>query len=326
MNQNGINVLSLFDGISGAFVALNKAEIKINNYYSSEIDKDALEIQKHHYSGDSRFHPIGDVCKIDGMNYLDVDLVIFGSPCTQLSSVNKTDRSGLEGPDSKLFYEAIRILKEIKAHQSENKKLWVLCENVQSMDLKNRKIFLQELQDIFPDIKMLKINSSLICPTHRRRLYFSNIANISIPKPNDTKFSDVLVNGYTEKEKGNVILSSNVTLTSGLFRHYKMNMGNIIFKDKWFAELPTHQKLEAYATMMEGPSYSFDARANKDEYAFPNGCYRLPSVLELERMMTYPDGYVSGVPDVSRTQKQKALGLSFTPDVISHLLGGLKKD
>jgi len=324
MNQNGINVLSLFDGISGAYVALKKAGIEVNNYYSSEIDKNALAIQNYHYSSDTSFHQIGDVCKVDGSKYTDVSVAVFGSPCTQLSSINKSDRSGLQGPDSRLFFEAIRILKEIKANQPKDKLLYVLCENVASMDVKNRNIFMQELKAIFPDIVMLKIDSALLAPAHRRRLYFTNIPNASIPEPNGCKLSDVLVNGYTEKEKGNVILSSNVTLTCGLFRHYKMNMGNIIFKDKWFAELPTHQKLEAYATLMESVSYRDTERGKVDEYGYSNRCYRLPSILELERMMTYPDGYVSNVPNVSKTQKQKALGLSFTPEVVAHLLRGLK--
>src|SRR4051812_38451857 len=114
MNENGINVLSLFDGISCAYLALERAGIKINKYYSSEIEKSALAVQHHHYSGNTNFIQLGDVRNIDGMALSDeIDLVIFGSPCTQLSAVNSKDRSGLEGEESKLFFEALRILKEI---------------------------------------------------------------------------------------------------------------------------------------------------------------------------------------------------------------------
>ena len=97
INQEGINVLSLFDGISCAKLALEKAGIKINKYYSSEICPHALAIQNHHYSGDTNHIQLGDVCKIDGIELREeIDLIIFGSPCTQLSSVNSKDRNGLE--------------------------------------------------------------------------------------------------------------------------------------------------------------------------------------------------------------------------------------
>lgn len=324
MYQDGINVLSLFDGISGAYIALKKAGIKIKNYYSSEIDEHVLKIQDYHYSATTNFHKIGDVKDVDIIDYLATDLVIFGSPCTQLSAINTKDRSGLNGPDSSLFYEALRILKELKEYQYYNHKLYFLMENVASMSKENRDKITKELQNIFGDeVKLLKINSSLIAPANRRRLYWTNIPQVSIPKPNGIEFKDVLVNGYTDKEKANVILSSNVTLTNGLFRHYKMNLGNVIYKDEAFARLSPEMKLERYPEILKASGY--DCRANRggDEYLFPNGCYRLPSILELERMMTFPDEYVSKVPNVSRTQKQKALGLSFTVDIIYKLLTGL---
>ena len=112
--NKGINVLSLFDGISCAKLALEKAGIKINKYYSSEIDKSALKIQNHHYGNDPNFIQLGDVRNVDGFELADeIDLVVFGSPCTNLSSINPVDRRGLEGTESKLFYEALRILKTI---------------------------------------------------------------------------------------------------------------------------------------------------------------------------------------------------------------------
>lgn len=201
MNQNGINVLSLFDGVSTAYIALERAGLKIEKYYSYEIDKSALAVQNHHYSANTKFHQMGDVKNFDVIDHLGTDLVIFGSPCTQLSSVNPKDRSGLKGPDSSLFYEAIRILKELKTYQYNGHKLYFLMENVASMSMENRKIITNELKNIFGDsLQMLKIDSALIAPSHRRRLYWTNIPKISIPKSNDIKYADILVNGYTDRE------------------------------------------------------------------------------------------------------------------------------
>jgi len=315
-----ITVLSLFDGCSAAFLALERAGYTIKKYYSSEIDKNAIAIQDYHYSADTRFVKIGDVRNLWSIDYLDVDIIIMGSPCTQLSSVNIKDRSGLEGKDSKLFYVALKLIGEINFLQDSGKSLYFLAENVASMSKANRNAITHELQAIFPDTKMLKIDSALVAPAHRRRLYWTNLPTASIPNPTGKKFQDVLVNGFTEKEKANVLLSGNVTATNGIFRHYKMNMGNVIFKDGDFACLPIKEKLLAYSAILKQSTYNGRARGNKDEYAFPNGCYRSPSVLERERLMTFPDGYISGVPGVSRTEKNKILGLSFTVDVIAHLL------
>lgn len=328
MNQNetkGINVLSLFDGISCAKLALEKAGIKINKYYSSEIDRSALAIQNHHYSGDTDFIQLGDVCEINGAKLCDeVDLIVFGSPCTNLSSINPIDRRGLEGNESKLFYEALRILKEIKSFSSTEKKIYFLMENVASMNKKDRDIITHELTNVFTDTQLIKINSADVAPANRRRLYWTNIPNVGIPKPKKIRYQDIVVNGYVDREKANVLLGSNCTLTNGIFRYYKMNIGNIIFKDEGFANQFESSKLLQYPSILNNSGYVGKSRAEFGEYDFPNGCYRLPSVLESERLMTIPDGYVSNVPNVSKTNKLKAIGLAMTVEVISGLVENLK--
>ena len=45
--SDGINVLSLFDGMSCGQIALDKLGIKVNNYFASEIDKYAMQVTKH---------------------------------------------------------------------------------------------------------------------------------------------------------------------------------------------------------------------------------------------------------------------------------------
>lgn len=325
-NPNGLTVLSLFDGIACGKLALDKAGIPVTKYYSSEIDKAALKILDYHYSGDTNFIQLGDVCKIDATGNLsdEVDLVLFGSPCTNLTSINPIDRRGLEGSQSKLFYEALRILKEIYVLQPYDKKLYFMMENVASMRNVDRDIITKELHEIDENVQLIKIDSATIAPGHRRRYYWTNIPNVQPPVPNNTKYSDVLVNGFVDKEKANVILSGNVTLTNGINRHYKMNIGNIIFRDKYFAELLIEEKLKQYPNILNDSGYVGKSRSASNEYEFPNGCYRIPSVLESERLMTIPDGYLGNVPNVSKSDKLKAIGLSYTVDVVAHILGYLK--
>ncbi len=325
INQEGINVLSLFDGISCAKLALEKAGIKINKYYSSEICPHALAIQNHHYSGDTNHIQLGDICKIDAITLSqEIDFIIFGSPCTQLSSVNSKDRSGLEGNESKLFYEALRILRDIYVFSPVRKKIYFLMENVASMNKKDKDLITKELISIFDDTKLVIINSADVAPANRRRLYWTNIPNVGIPEHKEIKYQDIVVNGYVDKDKANVLLGSNITLTNGIFRYYKMNIGNLIYKDQEFASSTIEQKLLAYPLILHQSGYVGKSRSGFGEYDFPNGCYRLPSVLECERLMTIPDGYVSEVTNVSKTNKLRAIGLAMTVDVIAGLVDNLK--
>ena len=197
-------------------------------------------------------------------------------------------------------------------------------ENVWSMNKKDKDEITKELTSIFDDTKLVMINSADVAPANRRRLYWTNIPNIGVPEPIEVKYQDIVVNGHVDREKANVLLGSNITLTNGIFRYYKMNIGNLIYKDKEFAESSTEQKLLAYPFILHKSGYEGKSRSGFGEYDFPNGCYRLPSVLECERLMTIPDGYVSDVPSVSKTNKLKAIGLAMTVDVIAGLVANLK--
>lgn len=253
MENKKYNVLSLFDGVGTAFLALQRAGISIGNYYSSEVDPSALAVLNHHYSGNTNFHQLGDIRNIGDEDVIDlnIDLVVFGSPCTQLSSVNTVDRSGLDGPDSKLFYEAIRLLRAVYVFSDTGKPIYFLMENVASMSNSNRDKITAEFNYIFEEgVQFLKINSALVSGANRRRYYWTNIPNVNVPEPISIQYQDLLVNGYADRPKANVILSSNVTLSSGIKRYYKRNIGNIIFKEKGFAELPPEHKLLRYPKIL----------------------------------------------------------------------------
>ena len=121
-----MKVLSLFDGISCARVALERAGIPVEEYYASEIDKYAIQISQKNYPD---IQHIGSVVDIRGENYKDVELLVGGSPCQDLSIAGK--RKGLGGERSGLFYEYVRILKEVKPK-------YFILENVASMSKESR--------------------------------------------------------------------------------------------------------------------------------------------------------------------------------------------
>ena len=104
-----MNVLSLFDGISCGQVALERANIKVDTYYASEIDKYAIQVTQKNYPNTIQ---LGDVTKINGINLSQMDLLIGGSPCQGFSFAGKN--LTFDDERSKLFFEYVRLLKECK--------------------------------------------------------------------------------------------------------------------------------------------------------------------------------------------------------------------
>lgn len=104
-----MNVLSLFDGMSCGQIALNKLGVKYDNYYAAEIDKYAIQVTQHNYP---KTIQLGDVCKIKSEDLPKIDLLIAGSPCQGFSFAGK--QLNFDDPRSALFFEYVRLLKELK--------------------------------------------------------------------------------------------------------------------------------------------------------------------------------------------------------------------
>ena len=185
-----MNVLSLFDGISCGQIALNRAAIKIDNYYASEIDKDAIAVTQFNYPNTIQ---LGDVKKLKGNMLPKIDLLIGGSPCQDLSKA-KTEGKGLVGEKSSLFYEYLRLLNEVKPK-------YFLLENV-LMKKDYRDIITKEL-----GVNPILINSNLVSAQNRERLYWSNIPNITIPKDKNILLKDIIKDEHNWKQLGKWVYS-----------------------------------------------------------------------------------------------------------------------
>ncbi|NLE03261.1 MAG: DNA (cytosine-5-)-methyltransferase, partial [Crenarchaeota archaeon] len=155
--EGNMNVLSLFDGISCGQVALERAGIKVDNYYASEVDKYAMQITQKNYPNTIQ---LGDVTKLDFTPFFGkIDLLIGGSPCQSFSNAGKRD--GFNGK-SGLFWQFVRILKEVKPK-------YFMLENVKmKQDWKN---VITEALGVEP----LEIDSALVSAQQRKRLYWTNI-------------------------------------------------------------------------------------------------------------------------------------------------------
>lgn len=295
--MDGINVLSLFDGMSCGRIALERAGIKVDKYFASEIDKDAIFITKKNYPDTNH---IGDVVKVDVSELPKIDLLIGGSPCQNLSLAvvnNIKHNKGLEGEKSGLFYEYLRVLTDAKPTN-------FLLENVGSMRNKDRDIITEAL-----GVEPIHIDSNLFSAQDRSRYYWTNI-------PVDLNIVD----------KGEVL--RDIVLPSD-------EVPSNFWYDKEFTYNGDDKKVQATLHInghdilkrvnnLNGKSATLTCcrGGNLQKKVFQDGRCRKLTPLEYERLQTVPDNYTEGV---SNSQRYNMLGNGWTVDVIAHIFKNLKQ-
>lgn len=328
--MGGINVLSLFDGMSCGQIALERIGIKVNKYYASEIDKYAMLVTKNNYP--NTIH-IGDVSKVqykDGVLYCEngeykvkIDIIIGGSPCQGFSFAGKM--LNFDDERSKLFFEYVRILKEVNPK-------YFLLENVK-MKKESEEVITQYL-----GVEPLEINSCLVSAQNRKRLYWTNIPNVTLPVDKGITWGDVREYNVCEynfyySDKAikwiyNHALRKNKKLKVHL-NNEKMQMLEASHCKKYssqrfFGILDNGISNECQKNVICGFN---DCSGNYFEQVenVINGkeSYRYITPLECERLQTVPDYYTRGV---SNTQRYKMLGNGWTVDIISHIFRGLSNE
>ena len=286
-----MNVLSVFDGMSCGQMALERAGIDFNHYYASEIKKHAIETTKINYP---KTMNLGSVIDVDVNTLEPIDLLIGGSPCQDFSRANR-DRAGLSGAKSGLFFEYVRILKDIKKY---NPNVKFLLENV-IMDDYGYSFISNELE-----CDPVRINSDLVSAQLRDRLYWTNIkpysvdlfgrlvSNIRPPKNKLIQLSDILTSGYTDRRKSRALLESESRPLSSQdkiwHRYHNTGFTTIVFEDK-----------------------SLDWKKG----------IRYLNQIEMERLQTVTPGYTK---NLARNQAACLLGDGWTVDVIAHIFKGLQ--
>lgn len=169
-----MNVLSLFDGMSCGQIALDRAGIKVDKYFASEIDKYAIKVTQSNYPDTIQ---LGSVLDVKGKDLPKIDLLIGGSPCQGFSFAGK--QLNFNDPRSKLFFEFVRVLKECQPK-------YFLLENVKMKQ--EYKDAITELLGYEPRL----INSALISAQNRERLYWTNIDFGKKPKDKGILLKDIV--------------------------------------------------------------------------------------------------------------------------------------
>ena len=121
--MSNLTMGSLFDG-SGGF-PLGALLCGITPVWASEIEPFPIRVTTKRLPFVKHY---GDICKINGAQIEPVDIITFGSPCTNLSLAGK--REGLDGGQSSLFYQAIRVIREMRKATHGKYPRFIVWENV----------------------------------------------------------------------------------------------------------------------------------------------------------------------------------------------------
>lgn len=317
-----MNVLSLFDGISCGRVALEKAGIKVDNYFSSEIDETALKIANDNYQQDLK-NRLGNVLDVKAEDLPKIDLLIGGSPCQGFSFAGKqkgastkcnieittldeylklkADGFKFDG-QSYLVWEFVRLLKELKPKH-------FFLENTR-MSEKWVKVISEALE-----VESIAIDSKIVSAGLRKRLYWTNIKVEKLEQSENIALKDILESGQTDKSKAYCI-----TQHRGNARDYFCkSQTNLVYEKSTTGKYEVKDGL----IKMQFPKSKNPNMMHTFKTKIENGLYNLRpfTATESARVHGLPDNYVKAV---SEAQGCLAIGNSWTIQVITYFFKGVK--
>lgn len=283
-----MKILSLFDGISAGQVALQRAGIQVDTYYASEIDNHAIKVTQENFPNTIQLGSVTE-WKTWDIDWSSIDLVFGGSPCQGFSFAGK--QLNFDDDRSKLFFTFVDVVNHVK---SANPNAFFMLENV--MMKKQYEDVITEYMGVNP----IKINSSLVSAQSRKRLYWTNIPNITQPEDKGIILKDILMDDSTIDDKYKL---------SDVGYKYMHRLRNGKPRWKYHTNYLNDKAACLTANMYKGVPYGIIMEKKR----------RL-TVEECEILQTFPINYTSCV---SNTQRYKALGNSWTVDVIAHIFKNL---
>lgn len=312
--NNGINVISTFDGISCGRMALLRAGIPVNKYYAFEIDKFAIQTSLNNWS--DVIH-LGD---IKGWEFFDqlpkIDLMLGGFPCQSHSIAG--NRKGLDDPRGQLFYVMVDFFTR---EREKNPDIKFLFENVTKIKKDDLKI-INELLGVEP----VKVNSALVSAQNRERLYWTNIPGFVMPEDRGIVLKDILETGGIPSTKNLGIYTPRDGKSTCLDASYYKGVDNHGQRTVigMASDINGHDFLKRiYSVDGKSPTLTANSGGNQErKIAVDSLHYRKLTPIECERLQTLTDNYTAGV---SSTQRYKQIGNGWTVDVIVEFLKNLKE-
>ena len=352
------SALSLFNGISGLHLALDKAQINVEQVYYSEIDKFANKVTEQQYPNDIA---LGDVTKWKewDIDWSSVDLVSAGFPCQAWSVAGK--QLGDKDERGMLFWTTLDIIKTVLEH---NPKAKFLMENVK-MKKDFEEYITHHTTEALGYVEKILINSALVSAQNRNRHYWTNFEvtqpedrgillkdivegdNIDLYNElendirNDKVVSEQKLNGISQTMTRALNNGKNPdqkanSLTACAYKGMGTNgMTNILVKN---------DNVVVRATVQANAEHTYDGKVPTLTAAMGVGGGNVPLLTDNETASQYKGKYIDKndrlkyrkltplecerlqtVPDnwtecLSNTQRYKSLGNGWTIDVIVHIL------
>lgn len=308
-----MNVLSLFDGISCGQLALERAGVKVDNYFASEIDENAIQITMKNHPNTVQ---LGNVTNWREWDLPTIDLVIGGSPCQGFS--RQGTQLNFKHPQSKLFFEFVDVLNHVKPK-------YFLLENV-FMKTEWRKVINDYL-----GLPFIELNSKLLSAQNRPRLYWTNIP-FNLPTDAGIILKDILdevsTKGFIEHE--GLLFDPSISeqsrnlveVINGEVRvSQTVKQGYIVAEDGDGINLSFPTSKSRRGRVIKQKSSTLDTACNL--CVLHNGTVRRYTIEEMEKLQTLPPGYTEGLLPKNR---MKAIGNGWTVDIIAHIFSSLKED
>ena len=291
------NILSLFDGISCGQVALKRAGININNYYASEINEKSIAITQNNHPETVQLGNVRDIDINKLKSMPKIDLIIGGSPCQNLTITvinNQNYNQGLQGNQSKLFYDFVRIYKWIK--ENNNPFVLFLLENVESMKEQDRDVITKVMQ-----VDPIMIDSALVSAQDRKRYYWTNIDVKEMPEDKGVLLKDIMQENVPEK----------------YYKSYSYDFHGWDKKVCATVHINGHDIIKrVYNPNFKCGTLTRVSGGNHQKKVFDRERVRYLTPIEYERLQTLPDNYTEGFSD---TVRWSGCGDGWTVDVISHI-------
>jgi DNA (cytosine-5)-methyltransferase 3A len=289
-----MKILSLFDGISCGQVALERAGIPVDTYYAFENDDKAIKVTQKNYSNTIQ---CGDVFDNDFTEFKDIDILIGGSPCTFWSKAKahtakvkkELDTNGMGW---KLFKRYVLALKTVKPK-------YFLYENNEGIPEEIIEAITKEL-----GFEPILINSNLVSAQNRKRLYWTNIPNITQPEDKHIYIKDIMVEDPS-LIKVDERIGKTAIKTKNYIKYDLSGKGYYSQQDR------------AYFIDGKFPTVPRCRTETKFNIWLGNNTYKKTCPLEIERLQTLPDNYTEGFP---KTTRFELIGNGWTVDVIAHIL------
>ena len=222
-----MNWLNLCSGGETGRQSVRELGLEVTNWFTSEVDKFAIKVANDNH--DDLQH-LGDICTV--YDYFDknvtvhpstIDVILCGSPCQGFSVAGKG--LNFEHPQSKLFFEFVKIYKLIYKH---NPNVKLLFENVR-MKKEWQDIIVSTLQEINPNLKMYIINSSIVSAQNRVRMYITDF-KFDIPEDRNIKLKDIVECGCVDREKS-YCLDANYWKGGNLKMYFEKSRRQLVFGD-----------------------------------------------------------------------------------------------